>query len=225
VTKLKIELKAQGNIRGLAKHLAKKYGPSDEGFFTRCMAAEELADYPHDNRAAICARAHKVQIGTWPGEKKKKMAKVKITLKGGAGSGHFSHGGRPGKVGGSSGGKGGKKKVGTTDGAKRRAAAGEKRKVATAEHQKKYGKPTGKGTTADGLAAVEYAMTFARPTPAEIKKIRYKVYKKGIKIQDVGGYMGHTSGSVDMKYLKSKFGFTPEKFAAWLDDNGAGKIK
>jgi hypothetical protein len=34
----------------LAKHRAKKYGPSDEGFFTRCMAAEELASYPEENR-------------------------------------------------------------------------------------------------------------------------------------------------------------------------------
>ncbi len=58
----------RGNIKGLGKHLAKKYGPQDKGFFTRCMAAEELSGYDEETRKAVCAKAHKVEIGTWPGE-------------------------------------------------------------------------------------------------------------------------------------------------------------
>ena len=77
-----IKLKARGNIAGLAKHLAKKYGPQDEGFFTRCMAAEEVSNYDTNTRAAVCARAHKEQIGTWPGEgRKKKERKGVLKLK------------------------------------------------------------------------------------------------------------------------------------------------
>ncbi len=60
------ELKA-GNIGNLAQHLANKYG-GDPKFFTKCMAADELADYGEDTRAAICARAHHLVVGIWPGE-------------------------------------------------------------------------------------------------------------------------------------------------------------
>lgn len=73
--KIMIVLKA-GNIKGLAKHLAKTYGPQDEGFFTRCAQAKELAKYPVESRNAICARAHKVQLGTWPGEGHKKKKEL-----------------------------------------------------------------------------------------------------------------------------------------------------
>lgn len=69
---MKIRFKKRGNIKGLGKHLAHKYGPQDEGFFTRCMAASELQDYDEETRKAICARAHKEQIGKWPGEGRKK---------------------------------------------------------------------------------------------------------------------------------------------------------
>jgi len=61
-------LKKRGNIKGLAKHLAHKYGPADKGFFTRCMAAEEVQGYDEETRKAVCARAHKEQIGVWPVE-------------------------------------------------------------------------------------------------------------------------------------------------------------
>lgn len=59
----------KGNIKGLGKHLAKKYGPSDEGFFTRCMGASELSGYDEETRKAVCAKAKKVEIGHWPGDK------------------------------------------------------------------------------------------------------------------------------------------------------------
>jgi len=59
--------KGRGNIEGLTKHLAKKYG-GDPHFFTKCMAAEELQGYPEENRSGICARAHKIATGIWPGE-------------------------------------------------------------------------------------------------------------------------------------------------------------
>lgn len=75
-----IRLKKRGNIAGLAKHLAKKYGPADEGYFTRCMAAEEVANYPVETRKSVCARAHKEAIGIWPAESKKKK-KVEKFLK------------------------------------------------------------------------------------------------------------------------------------------------
>jgi len=57
----------RGNIAGLAKHLAKKYG-GDPGFHTKCMGADELQGYSQDARAAICAKAHKLAVGIWPGE-------------------------------------------------------------------------------------------------------------------------------------------------------------
>jgi len=56
-----------GNIEGLAKHLSKKLG-GDPHFFTKCMADEELAGYDEDARAGICAKAHKLALGFWPGE-------------------------------------------------------------------------------------------------------------------------------------------------------------
>lgn len=56
-----------GNIFGLSKHLAHKYG-GDPGFFSKCMGDEALQGYDHDARSAICARAHKIAIGIWPGE-------------------------------------------------------------------------------------------------------------------------------------------------------------
>lgn len=56
----------RGNIAGLSKHLAKKYG-GDPHFFTKCMDAEELQGYPKSIRAAICARAHYLVTGIYPG--------------------------------------------------------------------------------------------------------------------------------------------------------------
>lgn len=61
--------KGRGNIAGLAKHLAKKYG-GDPKFFTKCDACEELAGYDEEARHAICAKAHKLAVGKWPAEKK-----------------------------------------------------------------------------------------------------------------------------------------------------------
>lgn len=56
-----------GNMEGLTEHLVKKYG-DDPGFFTKCMEAEELADYNEEQRAGICAVAHRQATGIWPGE-------------------------------------------------------------------------------------------------------------------------------------------------------------
>lgn len=72
--KVRIVLK-QGNMEGLAKHLAKTLG-GDPGFFTKCMACDELSSYDEDQRKGICAQAHKLALGHWPSQdadnKKKK---------------------------------------------------------------------------------------------------------------------------------------------------------
>lgn len=83
-----------GNIDQLASHLARKLG-GDPGFHTKCVESEELAGYSYDSRAAICAVAHKLVVGVWPSQGPKS--------KGGAGSGNWSHSGRPGQRGGSAG--------------------------------------------------------------------------------------------------------------------------
>lgn len=57
----------RGNMAGLAKHLAKKYG-GDPHFFTKVLGDETLAGYPDDVKKAIAAKAHKLAIGIWPGE-------------------------------------------------------------------------------------------------------------------------------------------------------------
>lgn len=61
-----ILLKGRGNMPGLAKHLAHQIG-GDPNFFTKCMGHESVAGYPEDVRAAICAKAHKMVTGIWPG--------------------------------------------------------------------------------------------------------------------------------------------------------------
>lgn len=61
-----IRLKKAGNIAGLAKHLGHKY--SEPGFFTSCMGDPLLEGYPDDIKKKICARAHKIYTGIWPGE-------------------------------------------------------------------------------------------------------------------------------------------------------------
>ena len=57
----------RGNIEGLAKHLVKKHG-GDPHFFTKCMQDDALNGYDDEVKKAICARAHKIAIGKWPGE-------------------------------------------------------------------------------------------------------------------------------------------------------------
>lgn len=99
----------RGNIVGLSKHLSRKY--SEPGFWRKCYADPLLAGYDHDARAAICARAHYLVTGIWPGhhgganpygpEYEKEFKPRNPTTKGGPGSGNHDHAGRPGKVGGS----------------------------------------------------------------------------------------------------------------------------
>jgi len=55
----------RGNMAGLAKHLSHKY--SEPGFFTKCMGDPLLEDYPDDVKKAICAKAHQIVTGIWPG--------------------------------------------------------------------------------------------------------------------------------------------------------------
>ncbi len=62
-----IVMKKRGNIAGLAKHLSKKYG-GDPHFFTKCMGAEEVAGYDDAVKKSLCAKAHKLAVGIWPGE-------------------------------------------------------------------------------------------------------------------------------------------------------------
>jgi hypothetical protein len=59
--------KKKGNMAGLAKHLAKKYG-GDPNFFTKCMGAEEVSGYPEERRKPLCAKAHKLATGHWPSQ-------------------------------------------------------------------------------------------------------------------------------------------------------------
>lgn len=56
----------RGHMPGLAKHLAKKLG-GDPHFFSKCMDDPELAGYDEATRGAICARAHYLVTGIWPG--------------------------------------------------------------------------------------------------------------------------------------------------------------
>ena len=61
-----ILLKGRGNMPGLAKHLAHQIG-GDPQFFTKCMGHESVAGYDEDVRASVCAKAHKLVTGIWPG--------------------------------------------------------------------------------------------------------------------------------------------------------------
>lgn len=58
---------AAGNMEGLAKHLGKKLG-GDPHFFSKCVASAELAKYDEEARKGICAKAHKLVTGIYPGE-------------------------------------------------------------------------------------------------------------------------------------------------------------
>lgn len=57
----------RGNMPGLAKHLAHQLG-GDPNFFDKCMGHESVASYGEDVRKAVCAKAHKLALGIWPGE-------------------------------------------------------------------------------------------------------------------------------------------------------------
>jgi hypothetical protein len=124
-----------GNIAGWSKHMANVFG-EDPHFFTKCMTelennsefwhGEKDAKTPYDKktRASICARAHYIVTGIWPGahggadayaneggetkeyESLLGLVIEKVAEKGGPGSGNFGHEGRPGHVGGSGGGDG-----------------------------------------------------------------------------------------------------------------------
>jgi len=59
--------KGAGNMAGLAKHLANKYG-GDPDFFTKVAGSDELARYEPEARKAIAARAHKIVTGIYPSE-------------------------------------------------------------------------------------------------------------------------------------------------------------
>lgn len=62
--------RGRGNMPGLAKHLAHKYG-GDPHFFTKVVEDELLQGYDEEARNAIAARAHKLVVGHWPAEDKK----------------------------------------------------------------------------------------------------------------------------------------------------------
>lgn len=62
---LEFKRKKRGNIAGLAKHLSHKY--EEPGFFTKCMQDESIANYPPRIKKRICAMAHKIVVGIWPG--------------------------------------------------------------------------------------------------------------------------------------------------------------
>lgn len=90
----------RGNMAGLAKHLAKKYG-GDPDFFTKVMGDEALADYDEETKKAIAARAHKMVTGHWPAQDEDRKKKKQVSWKGGPGSGFEGHAGIPGHLGGS----------------------------------------------------------------------------------------------------------------------------
>lgn len=63
-----VRFKKRGHMPGLAKKIAKDYG-KDPHFWTKCMKHPLVAGrYDYDTRAAVCAKAHKLAIGIWPGE-------------------------------------------------------------------------------------------------------------------------------------------------------------
>ncbi len=64
-----------GNINKLAEHLANTYG-EDPGFWHKCDASEELQEYDAETRAAICAKAHYIVTGIYPGEHRGKAIDV-----------------------------------------------------------------------------------------------------------------------------------------------------
>ncbi len=71
-----IHLQRHKNIKGLAARIRKK-NPGDEGYFRACMNDSATKNYSHQARAAMCAKAHKISVGKWPGEKKHKEKKKK----------------------------------------------------------------------------------------------------------------------------------------------------
>lgn len=71
-----IHLQKHKDIKGLAARIRKKH-PGDKGYFRACMNDPATKKYPHQVRAAMCAKVHKVSVGKWPGEKKHKVADKK----------------------------------------------------------------------------------------------------------------------------------------------------
>jgi len=62
-----MRFKKRGHMPGLAKKIAKDMG-KDPHFWTKCMHHPLTQRYVGDDRKALCAKAHKLAIGIWPGE-------------------------------------------------------------------------------------------------------------------------------------------------------------
>lgn len=62
-----LRFKKRGHMPGLAKKIAKDMG-RDPHFFTKCMTHPLVQRYDRKTRSAVCAKAHKLATGIWPGE-------------------------------------------------------------------------------------------------------------------------------------------------------------
>ena len=63
-----IRFKKRGHMPGLAKKIAKDFG-GDPHFWTKCMSHPLVVNrYDRETRSAVCAKAHKLATGIWPGE-------------------------------------------------------------------------------------------------------------------------------------------------------------
>jgi hypothetical protein len=132
------------------------------------------------------------------------VTKLKVKLKGGPGSGHHGHAGRPGKVGGStpSGGGG----------------------ASLPKDYRDYDKVRkNEGAAVDGLILLTNAIASTVKSTGEISNLKYKKYKAGFRLEDKGGFFGHMETSIGNDELK-KFGFTSDTFLSFLTKHGASKI-
>ena len=84
----RIEGPGQGNIEGLSIHLAHQIG-GDPHFFTKCVSSAVLdrtvkylgRPYNEEEKNGICAKAHKLVTGIWPGQhRSKKYANMGSTI-------------------------------------------------------------------------------------------------------------------------------------------------
>lgn len=67
MSKAFLRFKKRGHMPGLAKKISKDLG-KDPHFFTKCMRHSLVQRYDKEVRSAVCAKAHKLVEGIWPGE-------------------------------------------------------------------------------------------------------------------------------------------------------------
>jgi hypothetical protein len=177
--------------------------------------------------------------------------KLKIVTKGGSGSGHFNHEGRPGEQGGSLPGTGGGAQASSTSNSFE--VHGSKVSVKPGRYENSFAYTV---TSSDGVTYTDYerseeqakkkATTLAKlfnspegraahlaassmasraDSVAELKNVFYRQMKNEVIVADIDGFYGNTQAAIELDDM-NRYGFkTVGDFVAALDKGGASKAK